>query len=116
MITTLNGSFRKILRRIRTGKILNKIGSGKRVFFEIPLEHIAFKYIPGKLGKLGKYFTKQYGRNESELDFDSTFVKAVMEGKQISRATYDKYHLIDGGYKNGRFKITERTRQWATSA
>jgi hypothetical protein len=40
---------------------------------------------------------------------------AVLEGKQISKARYDKYHLIQGVFWNGKSKIPEQTRQWAIS-
>ena len=96
MITALTSGYKRILGKIRSGKILNKIGSGKRVFFENPFEQIAFKYIPGGPGKPGKYFAKRYGRNEFEIDFDSTFVMAVLKGKEISRLRYDNYNLIEG--------------------
>jgi hypothetical protein len=108
--------YKRILRKIRSAKILNKIGSGTIVYFENPLEQMAFKYIPGGLGKLGKYFAKQYGQTESKIDFDSSsFVMAVLESKQISKARYDKYHLIQGAFWNGKSKIPEQTRQWAIS-
>lgn len=96
MITT---SIKRILRRIRSDKILNKIDSGIIVYFENPLEKIALKYIPGGPGKPGKYFAKHYGRNEYEIDSDSSCILiAVMEGKQISKIRYDNYHLIVSTY------------------
>jgi hypothetical protein len=98
-------SIKRILRRIRSDKILNRIGSGKIVYFENPLEEIAFKYIPGGSDKLGKYFAKHYGRNEYETDFNSSsVVMGIMEGKQISKARYDNYHLIEGVYWNRNLK------------
>ena len=86
-----------ILRNFRSGKILNKIGSGKRVFFENPEEGIVFKYIPGGIGRLSKYYVKQYGRNEYEIDSgSSSIITAVMKGKPISKVKYDNYHFIGG--------------------
>jgi hypothetical protein len=107
--------YRRILSNIRSGKILNKIGSGKRVFFENPSEGIAFKYIPGEPGKPGKYFAKQFGRNESEIGFDSSFVIAVMKGNQISKARYDKHHSFESVFSNGNNKISDRSRQLVIS-
>jgi hypothetical protein len=96
MITASLGGFRRILRKIRSRKILNKIGSGKIAYFENPLEEIAFKYVPGEPGRIGKYYAKYYGRNESEISFDSTSIlMGVMEGKPIRKSRYDRYHLIE---------------------
>jgi hypothetical protein len=91
-------SIKRILGRIRSGKIRNKIESGKITYFLNPLEEIAFKYVPGKLGKSGKYYAKYYGQKETEIDLDSTSVlMAVKEGKPISKAKYNHYHLGAGG-------------------
>jgi len=91
---------KRILRRIRSDQILNRIGSGRMiVYFENPVEDIAFKYIPGETGKLGKYFAKHYGRNEYETEFNSSsVVMGVMEGKPISKVRYENYHLIESVY------------------
>jgi len=116
MKTALVRGFKRILRKIRSVKILNKIGSGKEVYFENTLKQIAFKYIPGGLGRRGKYFAKVYGQNEYEIDFDSSsFLMAVMEGNQISKAMYDNYHLNEGDFWNRNTRIPERTRQWVIS-
>jgi hypothetical protein len=89
-------SLKRILKRIRSDKILNKIRSGRIVYFENPLEEIAIKYIPGEPGKVGKYYAKHYGRNEYEIDFNSScVVMGVMEGKPISKAKYFNYHLTE---------------------
>jgi hypothetical protein len=94
-------SVKRILKRFRSDKILNKIGSGKIVYFENPLEAIAIKYLPGEPGKVGKYYAKHYGRNEYEIDFNSScVVMGVMEGKRISRAKYFNYHLIESFHWN----------------
>jgi hypothetical protein len=98
-------SIKRILKRITSGKIQNRIASGKIVYFENPLEELAFRYIPGELGKLGKYYAKYYGQNEYEIDSDSTSIlMAVMEGKQISKTRYDNFHLIKGVVWNRKIK------------
>jgi hypothetical protein len=98
-------SIKRILKRITSSKIQNRIASGKIVYFENPLEELAFKYIPGELGKLGKYYAKYYGQNEYEIDSDSTSIlMAVMEGKQISKTRYDNFHLIKGVVWNRKTK------------
>jgi hypothetical protein len=40
---------------------------------------------------------------------------AVMEGKPISKARYDRYHLIAGVFGNRNIKLPELMRQWAIS-
>ncbi len=96
MITGSLQGYKRILRKIRSRKILNRIGSGRITYFENPLEEIAFKYIPGENGRIGKYYAKYYGRNESEISFDSTSIlMGVMEGKPIRKSRYDRYHLIE---------------------
>jgi|APIni6443716594_1056825.scaffolds.fasta_scaffold80554_2 hypothetical protein len=108
-------SVKRILKRITSSKILNEISSGKIVYFENPVEELAFKYIPGGLGKIGKYYAKYYGQDEYEIDFDSTSIlMAVMEGKQISKTRFDNFHLIEGVVWN-RDKIPSWTRKWAIS-
>ena len=110
MITT---SIQRILRRIRSGKILNKIESGRVVYFENPLEEIAFKYFPGELGKPGKYYAKHYSRDEYEIDPDSSSILlAVMEGKQISKIRYNNFHLIKGEYWSRNFKNSCSTQDY----
>jgi len=92
----MTDSIKRTLRRIRSDKIQNKIGAGKIVYFLNPLEEIAFKYVPGEPGKPGKYYAKYYGQNEIEMNFDSSSIlMGVMEGKPISRARYNHYHLGD---------------------
>ncbi len=100
----IKDSIKRILKRIRSDKIMNRIGSGKIVYFENPLEEIAIKYIPGELGKAGKYYAKHYGRNEYEIDFNSSCViMGAMEGRQISKTRYGNYHLIESVHWNGSF-------------
>ncbi|MGB8490762.1 MAG: hypothetical protein WCE64_06855 [Bacteroidales bacterium] len=82
----------RILKEYRSVRILNKIGLGKSVYFENPFEETAIKYLPGETGKTSKYFIKGHDQNEHEIDFDSnSILKAILEGKPISRARYDKY-------------------------
>jgi hypothetical protein len=91
-------AIKKILRKIRSDKIRNKIEAGRITCFINPLEEIAFKYVPGKLGKSGKYFAKYFGQNEIEVDLDSnSMLMAVKEGKPISKAKYNRYQLGYGG-------------------
>lgn len=89
--------YKSILRDFKSGMILNKIGSGKRVFFEDPEEGMVFKYIPGEIGRLSKYYVKQYGRNEYEIDSESSSILiAILKGKPISKTRYDSYRFIGG--------------------
>lgn len=103
----IKDSVKRILKRIRSDKILNRIGSGRIVYFENPLEEIAIKYIPGEPGKTGKYYAKHYGRNEYEIDFNSScVVMGAMEGKQISKTRYGNYHLVESVHWNGSLSIS----------
>jgi hypothetical protein len=98
-------SIQRILRKIRSDKILNKIDSGRIVYFENPLEEMAFKYIPGEPGKFGKYYAKHFRRDEYEIDSDSSSILiAVMEGRPISKTRYERFHLIEGVYWNRDYK------------
>jgi len=108
--------FKRILKEIRSEKILNKIESGKIVYFENPSEGIAFRCIHSETGKPSKYYVKQFGRDEYEIDFDSSYIiMAVLEGNPINKARYDRYHLIPGKFWNRDSKINSRTRQWVIS-
>jgi hypothetical protein len=112
----ITASIKRILRQIRSEKILNEIETGKIVYFENPLEEIAFKCIHCGIGVPSKYFAKHYGKDEYEIDFDSSYIiMAVMEGKPISKTRYDKYHLIASDFWNRDTKIPPRTRQWVIS-
>ena len=103
----IKDSVKRILKRIRSYKILNRIGSGKVVYFENPLEEIAIKYIPGEPGKTGKYYAKHYGRNEYEIDFNSScVVMGAMEGRQISKTRYCNYHFVESVHWNGSFNTS----------
>ena len=93
MLTAAIRSYKRILRNFRSGRILNKIGSGNRVFFESTLNKTAFKYLPGEIGKLSKYYIKHYSPDEHEIDSNSkSILRAVLEGKPISEARYQHYH------------------------
>jgi hypothetical protein len=103
----IKDSVKRILKKIRSYQILKRIGSGKIVYFENPLEEIAIKYIPGEPGKTGKYYAKHYGRNEYEIDFNSSCViMGAMEGRPISRSRYGNYHLIESVHWNGSLNIS----------
>lgn len=109
-------SFQRVLKELRSEKILNKIEGGRIVYFENPTEEIAFKCIHTDIGKPSKYFVKYYGRDEYEIDFNSSYIiMAALEGKPITKARYDKYHLIEGKFWNRDFIIPSRTRQWVIS-
>jgi hypothetical protein len=92
---------RRILKRISSSIIQNRIESDKIVYFESPLEELAFKYIPGELGQHGKYYAKHYRQDEYEINSDSSSVDlAVNEGMLISRHMYNRYHLVEGVHWN----------------
>jgi len=81
--------------------IEKRIEKGKIVYFESPLEELAFKYIPDGPGKPGKYYAKYYRQEEYEINSDSSsVVLAVTEGMLISKNRYKKYHLIEGVHWN----------------
>jgi hypothetical protein len=95
-------AIKRIFKRVRSDIILNRIGSGRMVvYFENPMEEIAFKYIPGGPGKFGKYYAKHFGKDEYETECNSSsVVMGMMEGKPITRTRYENYHLIEGVYWN----------------
>ena len=94
-------SIKRILKKINLSIIQKRIESGKVVYFESPLEELAFKYVPDKPGEPGTYYAKYYGQNEYEINIDSSSVfLAVNEGMLISKYRYDKYHLIEGLHWN----------------
>jgi hypothetical protein len=110
-------SIKSILKTFRTDKILNKIAEGKSiVYFENKVEGLAFKCVHSAIGKPSKYYAKYFGRDEFEIDLDSVPVTmAVMEGNPISKARYDKYHLISGNFWNRNINVTAQERQWVIS-
>jgi hypothetical protein len=109
-------SFKRILKEIRSEKILNKIESGKIVYFENPAEGIAFKCIHTEIGKPSKYYVKHFGCDEYEIDFDSSYIiMAALEGKPVSKARYDRFHLIADNNWTRDCKINSPTRQWVIS-
>jgi hypothetical protein len=113
----ITDSIKKILKAIRSEKVLNKIASGRIVYFENRAEGIAFKCVHIETGKPSKYYAKHFGRDEFEIDFDSgPVIMAVLEGNPISKAKYDKYHLISGNFWNRNINITSRKREWAISS
>ncbi len=109
-------SFKRILKEIRSEKTLTKIARGRIVYFENPKEEIAFKCIHTGIGRPSKYYVKYFGRDEYEIDFNSShIIMAALEGKPISKARYDKYHLIAGKSSKRNFEIPSRMRQWVIS-
>jgi acyl CoA:acetate/3-ketoacid CoA transferase alpha subunit len=107
MITT---SIKRILKRISSNKIQAKLASGKIVYFESPVEELAFRYVPGGLGIPGKYYAKYYGQYEYEIDSDSTsIIMAVMEGNLISKTRYNNFHLIKSVVWNRKLKTRHLT-------
>lgn len=99
------GFIARLIRKIQTDIIQNRIGAGKKVLFENPLEEMAFRYMPGEVGEIGKYYAKYYGKDEYEISFDSSSVlMGIMEGKLIRRSRYERYHLIKGTY--GKRKVS----------
>ena len=113
----ITDSIKKILKAIRSEKVLNKIASGRIVYFENRAEGIAFKCVHIETGKPSKYYAKHFGRDEFEIDFDSgPVIMAVLEGNPISKTKYDKYHLISGNFWNRNINITSRKREWAISS
>lgn len=97
---------KKILQRISTSVIRNRIDSGKIVYFESLLEELAFKFIPDNLDNFcGKYYAKYYGQDEYEINPDSSSLYlARHEGILISKYRYDKFHLIKSDRWNKEFK------------
>jgi len=86
--------------------IQRRIISGEMVYFESPLEELAFKYIPDKHDIFGgKYFAKCYCHDEYEVNPDSSSVDlAINEGTRISKNRYDRYHMIKGDHWNKQLK------------
>jgi hypothetical protein len=98
-------SIKRILKRISLSVIQRRIESGKTVYFESPLEELAFKYIPDEPGPAGKYYAKYFGQDEYEINPDSSSVYlAIREGQLIFRHRYDRYHLIKGVHWNRKIK------------
>ncbi len=109
----ITASIKRILSKIKSDKILDEINSGRIVYFENNQEEIAFKCIHCGIGNPSKYFAKHFGRDEYEIELDSSYiVMTVMEGKPISKARYDQYHLIEGLIWNRDVRITEWSGQW----
>ena len=76
-------------------RILNRIRTGKMVYFKNSFKEIAFKYIPGELGRLGKYFAKFYGCDEYEIAYWSKVVcEGESEGLIITKSDYNNHHPL----------------------
>ena len=96
MITDSLGGYKRFLRNIRAGAIVNKIVSGKIVYLENPLEEIVLRYASREYKRYGKYYVKHYGRNDYELNiYSASILLAVMEGKRIKKERYDSYNLVE---------------------
>jgi hypothetical protein len=109
----ITASIKRILSKIKSDKILDEISAGKIVYFENNQEEIAFKCIHCGIGNPSKYYAKHFGRDEYEINLDSSYIiMAVMEGKPISEARYNQYHLIEGVVWNRDVRISKRSRQW----
>jgi hypothetical protein len=101
-------SIKRILKRINSSIIQKRIESDKIVFFESPMEELAFRYHPDKPGAPGKYYAKYYGQEEYEINSDSSsVVQSVNEGNLISKYRYNRYHLIEGTHWNRRIPIQD---------
>jgi hypothetical protein len=110
MVKASTGGYKRFLKRFRTGRILNKIRSGKIVYLENPVEEIVLRYVPREYGRCGKYYVKHYGRDKQEISYDSvSILMAVMEGRRISKSRYDSYHLNESVIWNR--KINEPAMQ-----
>ena len=58
-------SIKRLFKWISYSVIQKRIRSGKIVYFESPLEELAFKYVPNKLDNLeGTYYAKYFGQDE----------------------------------------------------
>lgn len=97
---------KKILQRISTCVIRNRIDSGKKVYFKSLLEDLAFKFLPENHDNFrGRYYAKYYGQDEYEINPDSSSLYlAKNEGILISKQKYDKFHLIKSDRWNKKFK------------
>ena len=108
-------SIKRILKKISSNVIQKRIESGGIVYFESPLEELAFKYIPGEFGKSGKFYAKYYRQDEYEINSDSSSVYlAIHEGMLITKHRYDRYHLIEGEHWNRGIKTPVTYRSVGT--
>ena len=86
--------YRKILKIFKSkfatsghDKLLNKIASGKEVFFENTFEEFVFRSIPK-----GGYEAKQKGKAPYFLtNTPNKLVDAILEGKIITKEEYENY-------------------------
>jgi hypothetical protein len=94
MNSPLENIYRKILKifniKVTTNghdKLLNKIASGKEVFFENTFEEFVFRSIPK-----GGYEAKQKGKAPYLLtNTPNKLVDAILEGKIITKEEYENY-------------------------
>jgi len=106
-------SIKRLIRKYQADIIQNKIAAGRKICFENTAEEIAFRYMPGEIGAIGKYFARYYGRNEFEIGFDSTsVVMGIMEGRIISNSRYERYHLIEGKYRKQTIRTLNANKQF----
>jgi hypothetical protein len=106
-------SVRRILKRISSRIIKNRIKSGKPVYFESLLEELAIKYIPDKRDNFGgKYYAKYYGQEEYEINPDSSSIfLAVNEGMLMSKYRYNRFHLVKSDLWNRKVRtpVTDKS-------
>jgi hypothetical protein len=94
MNSPFDNIYRKILKIFKSkfatnghDKLLNKIASGKEVFFENTFEEFVFRSIPK-----GGYEAKQKGETPYLLtNTPNKLVDAILEGKIITKKEYENY-------------------------
>ena len=94
MNSPFDNIYRKILKIFKSkfatnghDKLLNKIASGKEVFFENTFEEFVFRSMPQ-----GGYEAKQKGGNPYLLtNTPNKLVDAIIEGKIITKKEYENY-------------------------
>ena len=94
MNSPFDNIYRKILKYFKSkfatngnDKLLNKIASGKEVFFENAFEEVAFRSIPD-----GGYEAKPKGQSPYLLtNTPNKLVDAFIEGRLINKKEYENY-------------------------
>ncbi len=72
---------------MRNENLLSEIANGKEVFFENSFDEVAFRNIPD-----GGYEAKEKGTTPYKVEgAPNKLVDAILEGKMISKAEYEKY-------------------------
>jgi hypothetical protein len=72
-------------------RIIERMRSGKIVYFENSFEEIALKYVPSEPGR---FFAKYYGQKEYKIEHSSNVVcHGLSEGRIISKARYENYDI-----------------------